>query len=331
MLVLRPNGLVSPVASYEIYRSGAEMKWEKLGRIFCAENHSDWLYSHAMIPIAEQVEGSLFRIYFSSRDKQNRGHGAYLEIDMRNPTRVLRVHRQPVLAPGSLGCFDDSGALPNSIVNVDGRKLLYYTGINLGVTVKIRNSIGLAEWDESKQRFERCFEGPVIDRTRDFPHFVATPEVRYENSCFRAWFTSCTGWKAEAGGPKHFYRLEYAESQDGITWDRDGTIAIDFRDEFEYAIGVPRVMKDGDAYRMWFCSRAERDFPSYRIRYATSPDGIEWERQDDIVGIDVSESGWDAQMICYPYVFDYSDTRYMLYNGNEYGRTGFGIAVLTDS
>jgi len=307
------------------------MRWEKLGWIFCADRHFDWMYSHAMIPIAEKSDGDLYRIYFSSRDKFNRGHGAYLEIDMRNPTEVIRVHDKPVLEPGALGCFDDSGALPNSIVMVDGQKLLFYTGINLGVTVKIRNSIGLAEWNELTHRFERCFEGPVIDRTRDFPHFVATPEVVYEDARFRAWFTSCVFWKPHSDGPRHYYRLEYAESKDGITWERNGTVAVDFQDEFEYALGVPRVIRDGDVYKMWFCSRATADCPTYRIRYAISNDGVKWARHDDVIGIDVSPSGWDSQMICYPFVFDHRGIRYMLYNGNDYGKTGFGIAMLTSA
>ncbi len=306
------------------------MKWEKLGRVFCADRHSDWMFSHAMIPIAERIDDNFFRVYFSSRDKLNRGHGAYLEIDMRNPTKVVRVHENPVLEPGSLGCFDDSGALPNSIVTVSGRKMLYYTGINLGVTVKIRNSIGLAEWNEKSHRFERCFEGPVIDRTRNQPHFVATPDVIYDGNIFRAWFTSCVGWKPDADGAKHFYNIEYSESKDGVSWERNGRVAINFRDEFEYALGVPRVIMDGNVYKMWFCSRATADCETYRIRYAISSDGMEWIRKDDMLGIDVSSEGWDSQMICYPFIFDHRGERYMLYNGNDYGKTGFGIAVLVN-
>lgn len=303
------------------------MKWKKLGHIFCADNHSDWMYSHAMIPIAERIDGDFYRIYFSPRDKNNRGHGAYLEIDMQNPLKIVRLHDKPVLKPGAIGCFDDSGALPNSIVRFGGRKLLYYTGINLGITVPIRNAIGIAEWNELSHNFERCFQGPIIDRTRDLPHFVATPEVIYEDR-FRAWFTSCVGWKSQPGGPRHYYRIEYAESQDGVFWERDGVIAIDFRDEFEYALGVPRVIRDGDSYKMWFCSRATAACSTYRIRYATSDDGVKWVRHDDIVGIDVSPSGWDSEMICYPFVFDHKGQRFMLYNGNDYGRSGFGLAIL---
>jgi hypothetical protein len=40
----------------------------------------------------------------------------------------------------------------------------------------------------------------------------------------------------------------------------------------------------------------------------------------------VSDSGWDSEMVCYPYVFKHNDNIYMLYNGNRYGLSGFGIA-----
>ncbi len=127
---------------------------------------------------------------------------------------------------------------------------------------------------------------------------------------------------------ENFYNLEYAESQDGINWIRDKNVAIDFKDEYEYALGVPRVIKDNNLYKMWFCSRATKDIDTYRIRYAESIDGINWTRKDEEVGIDVSQTGWDSEMICYPFVFDHKGKRYMLYNGNDYGKTGFGLAVL---
>lgn len=304
------------------------MRWRKLGRIFCPSGESEWLHSHAMIPIPERIDGDLYRIYFSSRDRWNRGHGAYLELDMRAPQNVLRVHDRPILAPGELGCFDDSGALPNSLVVRDGRKRLYYTGINLGVTVKIRNSIGVAEWNDEKECFEKLFPGPIIDRTRELPHFVATPEVHWEKGRYRAWFTRCVRWEAAPGGARHFYNLEYAESADGLSWQRDGHTAIDFRDEHEYALGVPRVVKDGDVYKMWFCSRATPDCETYRLRYATSADGKDWVRQAGIAGIDVTPGEWDGEMICYPFIFDHDGRRYLLYNGDGYGRTGFGLAVM---
>lgn len=307
------------------------MKWVKLGRIFAADRHSSWMHSHAMIPLAMPLGGDRMRIFFSPRDDRNRGHGGYLEINMRDPLRPTYLHPTPVLEPGELGCFDDSGALPNALVRVGERLRLYYTGINLGVTVKIRNAIGFAEWNEVEHRFLRLFRGPILDRTRDHPHFVATPEVMWDGERFRAWFTSCVRWEDRPEGPQHFYNLEYAESDDGVTWSRDGTVAIDFAGPEEYALGVPRVARDPDRWRMWFCSRATPIEATYRIRYAESEDGRRWTRHPMQPGLDVSESGWDSEMICYPFVFDHNGERYMLYNGNGFGKTGFGIAVLDRS
>jgi predicted GH43/DUF377 family glycosyl hydrolase len=75
---------------------------------------------------------------------------------------------------------------------------------------------------------------------------------------------------------------------------------------------------------MWYSYRGSRN----RIGYADSEDGISWERKDGEAGIDVSASGWDSEMIEYPFVFDHDGERYMLYNGNGYGKTGIGLAVL---
>ena len=73
---------------------------------------------------------------------------------------------------------------------------------------------------------------------------------------------------------------------------------------------------------MWFSCRGHR----YRIEYAESQDGLTWTRLNDRGGLAPSESGWDAEMVAYGYVFDWGGCRYMLYNGNQYGRTGFGLA-----
>ncbi len=138
------------------------------------------------------------------------------------------------------------------------------------------------------------------------------------------WYTSCTGWSMVTGKPRHRYHIKYAESDNGIHWRRGGLVAINYADDSEYAIARPSVVKDPEIWRMWFSYRGE----AYRIGYAESIDGKSWKRLDHLAGIDVSAMGWDSEMIEYPFVFDHKGQRYMLYNGNDYGRTGFGIAVL---
>jgi hypothetical protein len=299
------------------------MRWAKLGRIFCPNGERDWMASHAAVPFAVPLEGSLVRIYFSTRDDANRSNIGWLVIDLSRPTAVLDLSTEPVLSPGRLGTFDDSGTMLSWITSVDGRENLYYIGWNLGVTVPFRNSIGLAISD-GRGGFRRAFEGPILDRSATEPHFTASACVLREDTLWRIWYLSCLGWEMVEGRPRHYYHIKYATSADGIAWDRRGVVAIDFQSPGEYAISRPSVQHDRSAYSMWYSYRGA----AYRIGYAESADGVRWDRRDGDVGIDVSGTGWDGQELAYPHVFDHGGARYMLYNGNGYGRTGFGLAVL---
>jgi predicted GH43/DUF377 family glycosyl hydrolase len=286
------------------------------------------MYSHASVPFAENLKDDLFRIYFSCRNKNNESSIGFVDIDLKYPQNLLNISDKPILSKGELGTFDDSGTMGCCILNKHNKKYLYYIGWNLGVTVPFRNSIGLAISEDYGETFQKSFVGPIIDRTKNEPHFTASNCVIEDDGIYKMWYLSCTGWADVNGKKVHNYHIKYAESKDGIDWQRNGVIAIDYKDEYEYAISVPRVIKENGIYKMWFSSRGTKAISAYRIRYAESQDGIKWVRKDNETGINVSESGWDSEMICYPFVFDHKGKRYMLYNGNDYGKTGFGLAVL---
>lgn len=300
------------------------MRWRKLGRIYAPLPLGDWAVSHAAVPIALRIDTHRWRIYFSSRDSRNRAHTAFFEIDLRRPDQTLRVSDRPVLFPGTLGAFDEDGAMGSWIVRDGDRLLLYYTGWNVGVTVPFRNSIGLAESHDGGESFQRISSGPVLDRGIHDPFFVANPSVLVQEGRWRMWYLSCVEWKAEMTGPLHRYRIHYAESSDGVEWRRQGLVSIDFKNRDEIALSRPCVLDDADRWRMFYSHRGS----SYRIGYAESADGRSWRRLDDETGIDISPSGWDSEMIAYGFVFDAEGQRYMLYNGNGYGATGIGLAVM---
>jgi hypothetical protein len=298
------------------------MQWTKLGRIFCPDQDRDWMISHASVPFAVPLEDSLIRIYFSSRDRVNRSWIGWVVIDLERPHEILDLSPAPVLGPGRLGAFDDSGAMLCWITPGVDRRHLYYIGWNLGVTVPFRNAVGLAV-DDGADGFRRAFEGPILDRSPTEPFFTASACVLREEDSWTMWYLSCVGWDSAGGSPRHRYHIKYTTSADGIAWDRRGIVAIDFQSSSEYAISRPSVVRDGATFRMWYSHRGA----AYRIGYAESADGIRWVRRDADVGIGVSDSGWDSEMIEYPHVFDNRGARLMLYNGNAYGRTGFGLAV----
>ncbi len=301
------------------------MRWRKLGRIYIPDGSKSWMSQYAANPIAEPIGGDRFRIYFSSRDAQNRSSIAYVEIDLNAPTRIRHETDTPVLSPGDLAMFDDSGVSIGCIVPVGERRYLYYMGWHLTVTVPWQNALGLAISDGPGQPFRRVSRFPIVALNEIDPYTISYPWVSHRNGKFRMWYGSNIAWGPRKEDMRHL--IKYAESDDGIRWTRQDVVAIDFATADEYAICKPCVIEDNGRYRMWFCSRGA----SYRIRYAESADGISWTRMDDRAGIDVSEDGWDSEMIEYPCIFDHAGKRHMLYAGNGFGRTGFGLAVLDEA
>jgi predicted GH43/DUF377 family glycosyl hydrolase len=282
--------------------------------------------THAALPFADKIENSLYRIYFSTRDSQNRAHTGFVEIDINNTKQILYLTEKPILSPGELGTFDDSGIMASSLVNYQGRKYLYYTGWNIGVTVPFRWSIGLAISEDGGKTFTKKSKAPIMDRSDADPLFVASPTVILDNGIFKMWYISSTKWINDNGKLRAPYFIKYAESENGIDWKKYNTICVDL-EKNETGVGRASILKENDTYQMWYSVSTN----SYRIGYATSKDGLRWNRRDELAGVDISEQGWDSQSIEYSNIFVHDGTKYMLYNGNEYGKSGFGYAVLEPS
>jgi len=297
------------------------MGWVRRGRLFAPQGGTEWMVSHAALPVV-QARGERQRVYFSTRDAQGRARIAWFDFDPADPERILATAPAPVLDLGTLGAFDDRGVSSSCIVSRDGRLLLFYTGWSLGVTVPFYLSIGLALSEDDGRSFQRRSAAPVLGRSPTDPYLTASPWVLADGRSWRMWYVSCSAWRPHPDGPRHHYRICHAESADGFDWKPSGQVCIDYADESEYAFGRPCVIRDPDCYRMWYCYRGDR----YRLGYAESADGLHWERKDSELSLAGAPGEWEAGMNAYPCVFDHAGQRYMLYNGNDYGRTGIGLA-----
>jgi hypothetical protein len=298
------------------------LKWKKIGHIYGPDGSQEWARSHAANPTAQLLDGDNYRIYFSTRDASNRSSVGFVEIDLSTPTLIRRKAYRAVISPGAPTMFDDSGVSIGCIVPVGTKQFLYYMGWNLTIVEPWQNSLGLAISQDGGDTFDRHSNFPIVPCDGIDPHTLSYPWVMWDSERFRMWYGSSIAWGPKNEDMRHL--IKYGESDDGIHWRRTGHVAIDFKDTSEYAICRPCVVREGNLYRMWFCARGS----AYRIGYAESSDGLSWQRMDNRAGIDVSNVGWDSQMIEYPFVFDHRGVRYLLYCGNEYGKDGFGLAVL---
>ena len=168
------------------------------------------------------------------------------------------------------------------------------------------------------------------------PYFTGTSYVMIENGRWRMWYLSCTKWDTIDGKLEPFYHIKYAESKDGLHWERNGVVAIDYKSEGEGGIVSASILKEGHIYKMWYAYRDASQYrtdkqKTYRIGYAKSADGIHWARMDEKAGIILSEHGWDSEMMSYPNIVNHQGESFLFYNGNGFGKSGFGYAQLKNS
>ncbi|KAA3621339.1 MAG: hypothetical protein DWP94_10630 [Flavobacterium sp.] len=303
--------------------------WIKKGCIYKVDGSKLWNKTHSQVPVVDIISSNRLRIYYATRDEDGRSGTSFIEVNSENPQQIEYVHDSLILELGKPGTFDDSGIMPTCIINKDGFKYLYYIGWTTRHTVPFSNSIGLAISKDGGKTFSKMFKGPVIGQGPLEPYFTGTCEVIQLNGEYVAYYLSCNGWKKINSKYEPFYNLKIATSKNAIDWTITGKIAINLEDN-EGGIASASVLNLGDYYGMWFSVRSSSDYRnnlenSYRIGYAESTDGFKWKRKESNI-IPISEDGWDSKMIAYPNVITTESKFYLFYNGNGFGKTGFGYA-----
>jgi hypothetical protein len=314
------------------------MRWRQRGKIFDPSEHALPLASvgFAQAPQA-LVLADRVRIYFSTRERDACGkylsHVAYVDFDraMRN---ILGVNRRPVIGLGALGCFDEHGIFPFHVFDGGEPVLAYTTGWNRKVSVSADAAIGLAVSRDRGLTFERAGSGPIMAAALREPFLVGDAFVKKIGDTYHMWYIFGQRWVGPEGdSPDRVYKIAHATSQDAVNWRRDSRPIIADRLNADECQALPTVICIDGIYHMYFCYRQALGFrdradAAYRIGYARSTDLEHWMRDDDRAGIDVSMEGWDSKMQCYPHAFECDGQIHLLYNGNEFGRYGFGLATL---
>lgn len=313
--------------------SGITQVFVRRGLIHKVAGTHEWSRTHAQCPTTYAIDEHTLRIYFATRDVENRSSTTYIECDRERPERVTYIHGAPCIGPGPLGTFDDSGAMPSWIVPHDGKLYLYYSGWNVGRNVPYRIAIGVAVSEDGGRTFVRWSPAPVLDRSRHDPMWVAQPCVRKVTENFwTMWYLSCTHWTEVEGQTEPHYLVKFAVSTDGLAWQPTGDVSLGYEAVGDGAIGRPAVILDGSVYRMYFSHRRVEGFRrdperAYRLGYAESTDGVRFHRRDELFEMTGPRGAWESVMNEYATVYDHRGATYLVYNGDGFGREGLGYAV----
>ncbi len=307
--------------------------WTRRGLVVTPPRGDARWASHAQIPTVLALAGDRWRIYFAARDEDNRATVFAADVDPRDEMRVLDVHAHPLLEPGEFGAFDAAGLGPSCALLVDGRIHLYYVGVAARADVPHPLAIGLAVSDDGLA-FERATTGPVLSIGPYDPFFVSAPFVRHTATGYEMWYMSATRWLRTGGRVEAEYVVRHSESADGVVWSSATSLALAAGDPNIVAVARPWIARCGGRTQLWFSHRGAdfRGASSGAYRLAHAPLGDDGKRAAAPIERVHFENpprpgDWDDRMQAYPCVVPSDDGLVMFYNGNDFGRHGFGWAT----
>ena len=224
----------------------------------------------------------------------------------------------PVLDHGASGTWEEIHVAHPTVL-FDGTKYqMWYAGYDSSSFWRIgyaTSSDGIV-WKKHP-------DNPVLDvgpsGTWD-DYQIYDPTILFDGAKYHLWYTGYDGSNSGIG---------YATSADGIVWEKHPANPVlnpgPSGTWDDYHVGSPTVLFDGTKYRMWY---AANDGSHRRTGYATSADGIVWEKHPENPVLDLGSSGaWDDFHVDHHTVL-FDDTEYrMWYSGHDGSNYRIGYAT----
>jgi len=315
------------------------LTWQPLGLIFDPTEHDlpmgciDFAQAPQALVLADRI-----RVFFSMRRKDTPttylSHIGSADFSL-DWSSILNVSKEGIIPLGQTGTFDEHGIFPLNVFQHSGEIYGFTTGWSRRVSVPSESAIGLGISKDNGKTFERVGPGPILSATLNEPFLIADGCGLSHDGLVHMWYLFGQRWKlgSESKQPERVYKIGHATSTDLLTWSRTGTAIIPDRIDSDECQALPTVFSADGRFHMIFCYRPYEGFRTggekgYRLGYASSRDLIQWSRDDIAGGIDFPNSEWDSKMRCYPNVVNVQGQYFLLYNGNDFGRRGFGLARL---
>jgi hypothetical protein len=309
------------------------MNWKKLGIVYSPNQEQGWAYSHAMVPTPYLISNDVIRVFITCCDIDGIGRPGYVDVSAYDPKKVIGFSKNFILDIGKPGTFDENGVLCCSVIQASANTMfMYYVGFELGHQIRYRLLTGLAISEDGGHSFKRYKQTPILERSPTELYFRGGPCCIRDEGLYKMWYVAGSTWENIGEKTMPVYEVKYIESRDGIHWPDSGKTVLPITEPDEHGFGRPFVLnRNCENQFQLFYSVRRRSLLNYRLGYALSDDGLQWMRKDSYLNLDVSESGFDSDGIMYAAPIQVHGKLYVFYNGNNFGESGFAVAMLESS
>lgn len=300
------------------------MTWIRKGKLFGNDSCDlSWLKLNTQLPIPYLVEKDRLRLFLTFCDELNRGRLGYIDVNPDNPAEIYGYSKEPLLDLGKQGRFDENGVVSTAILVDNDQIILYYCGFQKHINYPYSSLTGIAVSNDNGESFVRVKETPLLER-KDGEMFIRTGAGVYKyGDIYRLYYASGNEWLNLNGKLVPKYSFKYIDSKTPFIFNGEGKDLFQLRGD-EYGMTTPQIIETESGYEMVYSIRSVSD--GYRMGFAVSDDGINFERKDEWIDIERPDDEFDSEMICYGKLYKNKGRTYLFYCGNHFGMDGIGWA-----
>jgi len=315
--------------------------WVKQGRILAPGFAGDESLGRLSAPCVIKLDDGRLRMYFwTTNSSGNRREYLFAaEAAADSPAKWELLGDGPLLGPATGGEVRDKGpSFPWVLQRADAPWLLYYCAWGSWATTgELSNRTSLASSNDQGRTWQVVKEpllplGPPGSFDAGLTGSVCV--LRFGSTDYRMWYTAGERYEIFDGRKRGIVHLGYATSQDGASWRRHPkphlSPRLDLAQPYEAVVSKPSVLVLNGVFHMWL-SVFQMEGRGYRLGYARSEDGVNWQRALDREILPLTPGGFDSVNQSYPNVIEMNDELWMFYVGNSFGSTGIGWATMKKS
>jgi hypothetical protein len=308
------------------------LKFEDLGALGCQLPRGAWAASHAYVP-TPLVLGDRLRVFVSHWDADTIGRVGFIDLDRVNPRKSLGSAQRPVLDIGRDGDFDAHGVTPLTAVSLpDGVLRLYYCGWRRVPDPAVRYTLfmGAAESRDEGESFVRVSREPLLGPGAPDVAVRAGGLFRHrDDGSWDAFYCEHRGTVFIEGKAVPTYDIVHVRSADGLQWPDAGQVvkAASLPDIIGYSRpahwrvgtdhGLITAVRHGDG--------RYRTMTGFRLDDGVHPIAV----GAPVLEVRATDLVDGTTEMSFPALVPDGDGWWVLYNGDDFGRTGLRLARLT--
>ncbi len=291
----------------------AQVGWFRLPTgVFVSGGDGLWDAQHRRHPTVVRLDGT-YHMWFAG---EGAAAGAIGYARSADGILWTEYPANPVLADGRSGSFDAEFVDHPAVLVEEAGFRLYYAGYD-GALLRI-GCAGSTDGVTWTRMGPEAVLAPGSAGAWDAGGVTAPAPLRTDGG-YALWY---------AGYDGTCMRIGYATSSDGLSWEKHAAgpvLDIGPPEAWDDAgVSEPVVLYDGRQYRMWYTGF---DGSRRRLGYATSADGVHWEKSlANPVFQEGAAGGWDGMAISGPAVIRQDNTYRLWYTGFDGARYQIGYA-----